>query len=580
MEPSRIPVDLASQAGLYRSILAGKKVMLVLDNARDEDQVRPLFPGSGGSLVIVTSRRQLTGLAAADGASLLTLDVLTGDEARELLARRVGRERISAEPDAAGELTRLCARLPLALSIAAARAAARPNLPLASLAAGLRDECRRLDLLDGGETASSVRSAFSWSYRTLTLAAARMFRLLGLHPGPDITVPAAASLAAVTAGQAGAGLAELERAHLITEQAPGRFTFHDLLRAYAAGQARAEDSETERRAAIHRTLDHYLHTASAGAMLLNPARDQVALTSPAEGVLPEDLAGIEQALTWFEAERDVLLAAIIKASRSGFAAHAWGIPAALTDFLERCGRWEDWTRTQRTALSAARQLGDLPAQALAHRNLGRALGRLGRYDSALAHLGHALRLHGQLGDAQSQARAYLSIDWILAEQRRYQEALGAARQALRLFQVSDDRAGQARALNNAGSDHASLGQYQQALECCQQALALHQGLGDRHGAAANWDSLGYVHHQLGHYQEAAACYRRALALCRDLDDHYSQAEVLSHLADTLHAIGTDGAAREAWQQALAILDGLHHPEARQIRARLDRTECRGPSGDR
>jgi DNA-binding SARP family transcriptional activator len=270
--PDTIPGSEDARAALYRSLLNGKRLLVLLDNARDASHVRPLLPGSPGCLVIITSRCQLTGLIATEGAHPLVLNVLAEDEARDLLARRLGADRLDREPSAGYELATLCARLPLALAIVAARAAGRPGLALAELAAELRDRHRRLDALEAGDPATDVRAVFSWSYEELSAPCARLFRLLGLHPGPDITPAAAASLAAIPASQARRLLGELARAHLLTEHVPGRFTFHDLLRAYAAEQARTRHSDTERRAATHRLLDHYLHTAGAASRPASPAR--------------------------------------------------------------------------------------------------------------------------------------------------------------------------------------------------------------------------------------------------------------------------------------------------------------------
>ena len=257
--PARIPEDLAAQSGLFRSLLAGKRILVLLDNARSAEQVRPLLPGSPGCLAIVTSRDKLAGLVATEGARPLALDLLTAADARDLLARRLGADRVAAEPAAIACIIAACARLPLALTIAAARAATSPTFPLAAIAAELREAASALDPFDAGESATDVRTVFSWSYRALSAPAARMFRLLGLHPGPDVAVTAAASLAAVPPGQARALLAELTRAHLLAEHAPGRYAFHDLLRAYASELASAQECPADRASAVHRLLDHYLH---------------------------------------------------------------------------------------------------------------------------------------------------------------------------------------------------------------------------------------------------------------------------------------------------------------------------------
>jgi hypothetical protein len=319
----RIPPEPAEQAGLYRSLLVGRRMLIVLDNARDAAQVRPLLPGATESVVVVTSRSQLVGLAATEGARLVNLDMLTGDEATELLARRLGLDRVSTEPEAAGELAGLCGRLPLALAITAARAAARPGFRLTALVAGLRDEHGRLDALNAGEETASIRAVFSWSYRSLATPAAELFRLLGLHSGPDISVPAAASLAGLDLTQARGLLDQLAAACLITEHAPDRYAFHDLLRTYAAEQAHALDPGAGPRGAICRVLDHYVHTAAAADQLLNPQRDLINPKPPEPGTTPEGFADYGQAMAWFEAEHAVLLAAVALAARQGFDTHAW-----------------------------------------------------------------------------------------------------------------------------------------------------------------------------------------------------------------------------------------------------------------
>jgi hypothetical protein len=254
-----LPAGLDALAGLYRSMLAGTRTLVVLDNARDVDQVRPLLPASPGCLVLVTSRNQLAGLVANEGACLVPLDVLPEPEARELLAGRLGESRIMAEHGAVTELAKLCAGLPLALGIAATRAAARPDFALSALAAELRDERGRLDALDTGDAASSLREVFSWSHQQLSHSAGRVFRLMSVHPGPDMSVQAAASIAGVAVPDAQRALSELSNASLLAEHAPGRYRCHDLLRAYAAEQASECDGDIEVGAAVHRMLDHFRH---------------------------------------------------------------------------------------------------------------------------------------------------------------------------------------------------------------------------------------------------------------------------------------------------------------------------------
>jgi DNA-binding SARP family transcriptional activator/tetratricopeptide (TPR) repeat protein len=564
---SQIPPGLAGQAALYRSLLAGKRVLVVLDNAGDAAQVRPLLPGAPGSLVLVTSRHQLTSLAAAEVARLITLDVLTGTEARELLAGRLGAGRIDAEPGAAADLVSLCAGLPLALAIAAGRAAASPAVPLAALAAELRQAQQRLDALSTDGTIN-VRAAFSWSYRELSDDAARIFRLLGAHPGPDITVAAAASMAGIPPGQAGPVLARLATMGLLTMHAPGRYALHDLLRIYAAEQARAQDSDADRGAATRRVLDHYLHTARAGALLIRPSREPVTSPPPQPGVTPEQLEGTAQAMDWFAAERQVLLCVTRLAADAHFDIHAWQLPWAMAESLDRQGHWRDYAATQRTALAAASRLGDTAGQAIASRLLATACARLTDYDEARTHLTLSLELSEQAGDQAGQGRAHQLFSWVAEHPGRYDEAIRHTEQALSLFEAIADQAGQADTLNNLGWYHAQHGSYHKARLFCGRALALHRKLGHRQGEAAAWDSLGYIGHQLGRPRSAVLCYEHALTLFRTLGDRYYQAETLTHLGDAHQAAGDQQQQRDAWEEAASLLSDLNHPDEARVRQKL------------
>jgi tetratricopeptide (TPR) repeat protein/transcriptional regulator with XRE-family HTH domain len=565
--PGRIPPGPEEQAGLYRSLLAERRMLIVADNARDEQQVRPLLPASPGSLVLVTSRSQLSGLAAADGAQLISLDVLTHGEAVHLLAARLGDARAIAEPGAIDQIAGLCACLPLALAVAAARAVARPGFPLVALADELADSADRLDALDAGDPGSSVRAVFSWSYQQLSPEAARLFRLLGIHPGPDITVPAAAGLAAIAEAGAHRLLRELARAHLIAEHVPGRFSFHDLLRAYAAEQARHTDSDADRRDATGRVLDHYLHTAACAARLLNPAMESVVLAPPRSGAAPGQSADRRQAQAWFEAEHQVLLAVLTLAAESGFDTHAWQLPWAMTGFLQR-GHWQDWADSQRTAFAAATRLGHTAAQALSGRLLALACTGLGDHDQARGHFASSLTLYQRLGDRLGQAKIEQSLGLLAEHQGHYADALRHAEQALCLYQATGDKTTETEALNAVGWCHGLLGDYQQARAFCRQALTLCAEAGNDWLEGYIWDSVAYAEHHLGHLAEAAACYQRALSIAREGGDHRLEALVLAHLGDTHHAAGDLAQAGKAWQQALPILDDLQHPDAEQVRAKL------------
>jgi DNA-binding SARP family transcriptional activator/tetratricopeptide (TPR) repeat protein len=570
----RISPDPDAQVALYRSLVNNKRVLVVLDNARSADQVQPLLPGTPTAAVVVTSRNQLTGVLAA-GAQPLTVDVLAGHEARELLSRRLGPDRVAAEPGTVEEIIAGCARLPLALAVVAARTA-QTGFPLSAIAAELTDAGDGPGALDAGELATRPRTVFSWSYAALTPPAARLFRLLGLHPGPDIPVSAAASLAALPRSGAHRLLAELAGASLITEHTPNRYGCHDLLAAYAADLAREVDSDEQRRAATARMLDHYTHTAHAADRILAPARDPMwlPLTEPAGGSAPVPLADSDAALDWLTAERQVMLALPRLAAAAGFDTHAWQLAWSVDVFLWRRGEWRVLADIWRTAVDAAGRLDSPVAASCAHRLLARTLSLLGRYEEARGHLDHALRLHTGSGDLAGQANTHHALALWYERQDRPRDALEHAKQALASYRAGGNPRGEADALNYIGWSYALLGDHAEALVHCQPALALYQEVGDRDGEAAAWDSLGYAHQHLRHDADAIVCYRQALALRRDLGDRYWKATTLTHLGDIHHAMGDAGAARAAWADALDILTDLDHPQADAVRAKLEAATTR------
>jgi DNA-binding SARP family transcriptional activator len=572
IQAGRIPVGLATQAALFRSLLAGKRVLVVLDNARDAEQVRPLLPGSPGCLAIVTSRDRLGGLVAAEGAHPLTLEVFTVAEAHDLLAGRLGADRVASEPSAVADIITGCARLPLALAIAAARADAYPGFPLALLAAELREASMALNALRAGDAATDVRAVFSWSYRTLSPGAARLFRLLGLHPGPDISAPAAASLAGIASGQVVDSLAELIRANLLTEHATGRYAFHDLLRAFAAEQARDQESDGARGEATGRMLDHYLRTAQLAATLINPVNEPTTTVPPRPDVTREELANYQQALTWFTTERPVLLAVVRQAT--DFGSYAWQLAAALICFLDLRGHWQDQKSAQTTALAAARRQGARLGQATALRGLGLAYAGLREFNAARTHYLLALDLFSDAGNLIGQGKTHLSLAWVAGTQGRHEEALDHSRQSLKYYQAAGVPAGQAKALNNIGWHLAEQHDYAQALAHCQQALVILSVLDDRNSQAHTSDSLGYIYHHLGHHQQAIECYQHALPLFSATGDFHGEAMCLGYLGDVYDAVGDADGARRAWMRALDILRQVKHPDIDQIHARLRAQEAK------
>jgi tetratricopeptide (TPR) repeat protein/transcriptional regulator with XRE-family HTH domain len=566
----RIPAGLDAQTGLYRSLLAARRVLIVLDNAADADQVRPLLPGGPDCLVLVTSRNRLSGLVALDGAVPVQLDVLTRAEAHALLARILGAARVSAEPEAVDRLIDACGFLPLALALTAARAATRPNLRLAALAGELADATRRLDLLHTtDDPLASVRAALACSYSHLDADTARTFRLLSVHPGPDISPAAAASLTGLAARQISRQLAELADVNLVAQDAVGRYSLHDLVRLYAAEQSNLVDSDTERLEVTRRLLDHYLHTGHGASLLLRPTRDVIDVDRPSSGTVPEDITEYGQALSWFDAERQVLMAVIGSGVAAGLDRRVWSIAWTLRDYLFYRGYWHEQIAVSNTALAAAHRLGDPALEGRSHYYLASdAAAHLGHYDDAQAHHHRALELFELLGDRTWQAHAHLGLAVAFEAEGRYAPALSHCRQALEVYIATDDLFRQATALNMIGWTLTQLGDYEQALTSCQQALSLSHKLGDRYNEAETLDSLGYVHHRLGNHAEAVSSYHQALDLCRELGHRYKVTETLTNLGDAHLAAHDVEAACDAWNQALVILDDLQHRNAELVRAKL------------
>ncbi|NBE98585.1 MULTISPECIES: AfsR/SARP family transcriptional regulator [unclassified Nonomuraea] len=565
--PQSVPSGLDAQTALYRSVLAGRRMLIVLDNARDAGQVRPLLPGSPGCVVVVTSRDRLPALVAKEGALALPLGLPTSGEARQLLARQLGDERVAAEQDTVDELIAGCGRLPLALAIIAARVAVRPGVPLAAIAEELREAPGVLDALDAGDAATRVRAVFSWSYRILDDDVARMFRMLATHRGPRIGVAAAASLAGVPVRAARTLLERLAGAHLVTEDAPGTYAFHDLMRAYAGELGDLHDPPEERTAARSRLHDHYVHTAEQAAELLDPHQD-IAPDGPPPGVHTERHRDLSEALAWFGAEHAALLAAVEDAARSGLDARAWRLAMALYDYLDLHSHLRDQVTVQTIGLEAARRLGDRAGQAHSHRRLGWALRRLDRHDDAHAHLRSALDLYEALDDLRNRAHVHGNLSGVLERQGRYAEAIVHAERALQLYTEAGLRAWQARALNAIGWLHGLLGDYAKSLKYCGEALWMHEESSDRRGQAATWDSLGFAHHRLGSHQQAVACFTRALELLGHVGDRYGKAETLLLLGDAYKAIGEPGESVRAWQEACDILVELNHPDVERALTRL------------
>jgi DNA-binding SARP family transcriptional activator/tetratricopeptide (TPR) repeat protein len=567
MPPQRVPADLDGQAAMYRSLLDGQRVLVVLDNARDDAQVRPLLPGAPGCMVIATSRNCLNGLVTSGGAQLLTLDVFTPGDAREALAVRLGAERVAAEPDATAEIVALSGRLPLALALVAARAAARPRFPLAVIADELRQAQGSLDAFsDTG--LPDVRTAFFWSYRMLSPAAARLFRLLSLHPGPDISLLAAASLADVRPLETRALLSELTWARLLNEHRPRRFSFHDLLRSYAAELCAETETTAARDAAVSRTLSHYLHSAHNSHALFQPHQQTPAPDTAEPGVQFEQPGDYASALEWFAAERRVLEATVRYAGQRGFTAHAWQLAYKLTLFYQRTGFWHDWAATAGSALDATEAHGDRAGQAHMRRMRAGALLYLGDSAAALAELERTRELYTQLGYTTEHAYLHSNFGATLSRLGRYDDAMAHHERALELYRAAGLRIGEALAKEGIGSCANRLGEHDRAIGSITDALRIHQELDDSGGEANSLASLGQSYCLLGDYARAADCTERALRLYRGMGSRADEAEVLIALGDIRLAAGDRAAAGACFGDALVILDELRLPQADSLRGRL------------
>ena len=546
-------------------MLHGKRMLILLDNARDAEQVRPLLPNGPGSMVIVTSRNRLFGLVTSAGAHFLPLDVLRPAESRAFLAARLGAERLAKEPIAVGELVARSGGLPLALAIVAARAAVRPGFPLAAIAEELRTD-DGLDAFADVDPATDTRSVFSWSLRAVTPAAGRLFLLLGLHPGPDFTPPVAAALTGMPVRNARLVLNELSYAHLVAEYVPGRFTQHDLLRAYAAELAADEDAALVRAATL-RMLDHYLHSANEAIRTISPHRPRPALPPPHEGANVQEFANGQAADAWLSAERSVLIALIETAAQRGFDTQAWQLANVLDRLLDRQGRWQDQLVIQHTALKAAQRSGERDGIASALRAIGFTNGRLGDHRRGREDLERALALFTELEDGYGIAESHRLLAFMANANSDHDVALAHYESAMDIYRRVEDETFQAAVYNEVGWTHILRGDYQLALTRCQEALILHTKLGDESGAAADWDSLGYANHHLGQYHEAIACYDTAVRLYLHTGDRALEADTLLHLGDSELALGRPEAARETVARAVAILDDLGHPDAAKVRAR-------------
>lgn len=629
-----LPADLDARAARFRSVLAQRQILVVLDNARNADQVRPLLPGSRSSMVVVTSRNQLPGLSIRDGAHRITLGQLSVAEGTALLTELVGAQRIAAEPDAAFDIVSRCAGLPLAVRIIGDRAAREPSRSLADIASNLTDDNGRLDKLDADPTDSqcNIRAVCSWSYEALDAETARVFRLLALHPGPDIDRAAAAALAYAD----GASLDTLTRMHLLERRQPGRWEFHDLLREYAVEKAAECEAGPSRRTALSRLLDHYQDCAAEAAHRCAP------------GQFPPSDAGqftdAGQAMAWLDAERVNLVTCAAWAADHGRPEYASRMSDLLWRYLDlgayyhdgqtlhscaahtaagsgqaralrylgtACDRLGEHDRARdcyQQSLVIATDIGDLAGQRKAHNNLGISHWRVGEYPQASHHLQRALDLACECGDRLGQAQSLgnlglvhyrlgdlaqalthqkralaiarsigdnlvetnslVEIGEIYRQLGRYTESLAHHKRALDNSRAAGNRDGERNALNNIGSLYRALGRHREALDHHERALAMARDVGARHAQAETLNSLGETRRRMGEASRAVQLHHLAHVIADDVGDPNEQARAQAGAGDALADLGHREAARTYWQRALRLYTGLGAAEAAELGQRL------------
>ncbi|MER7212291.1 tetratricopeptide repeat protein [Streptosporangium sp. NPDC000239] len=591
-----VPQDLDAAAALYRSLLAGRRMLIVLDNAAMVSQVRPLLPGSAGCLVVVTSRSRLSILAVRDGAHRLTLGTLPEPEAVALLRAVTAGYRPEDDESKLTELARLCARLPLALRIAAERAVSYPHMRLDDLIADLRDESALWDALSTGddEEAGAVRTVFAWSYRALPDQVARLFRLLGLHPGPEFGLHAAAALGGLTPSRTRQLLDSLVGAHLLEQTTPGRYQFHDLLRAYAADQAQRDGSYDDRQAALRRVLEWYLHTADAAQNWIGPAENRIRLTPPMEGVRPLTFADYDTAVDWSEREHANLLQVARTAISAGYDELTWQLAVVLANSQPPSAPVADWLEVGRLGLAATERLGDLPARARLLTEFGIGYVRINRLDDSLESHRQALAIWTEVDDRLGQAHSLNLIGLVNLRRRRLDEAAQHFERAVAAFREQGSAHWEATTLANLASTHYHAGRLTEAEQAVRRALEMHRFLESKRGegnalrlfsdvlrergeveqalATANeaveialvlrnnrlegfWlIALGNAQRAAGQFVDALASFQRSATLHRRLGDRSREALAWYGTGETFHALDRHGEAADFHRQAASI----HH----------------------
>ncbi|MGC2997624.1 ATP-binding protein [Streptomyces sp. G35A] len=570
VEADRIPIDEQECAALFRSMVYGKKILIFIDNVSSVKQIRQVIPASRSSLVLITSRNRLSGLVAREGAARVTLDVLSLEESVRLLREVIGPLRVDAEPEAARRVAELCGCLPLALRVVGERAAGRSLLSLGELVDELVREQDFLDALaDREDELSDVRAVFSWSYRALPEESRRAFRLLGLHEGKVLCSDSAAALLAVTPAIARRRLGELADVHLLQETARDRYRMHDLLRSYAVELLSAEEPREERTRAVRRVLTWYLLSADAGRKAILPRSRSLLLVPAGDQVRPvERFDEAADAVRWFDAERENLLAALRQAVAWGQYDIAWMLPAVASGFFELGAHWSDWKHVHELGLDAARLVGNQMGEAFNLLCLGDVHWRSGEYDVAVDDYRRAAELSRDIDDLWTLGFSLRGLGLVALEQggpgaEEHFEA------ALSVFREHGDRRGEGMSLLSLAECARGRDEHAEAAALCRQALGIFRAIGDRWseawGALPLADSLG----ELGELPDAEGYLGRALAVFREFTDRRSEASTLRRLGDVSSARGEPDAARRFWTRAAALYEELGDESADVLRRRAE-----------
>ena len=579
VDGARVPADAEERAAMYRTRLAEQQMLVVLDDARDAAQVRPLLPGTGSCAVIVTSRHRLSDLA---GSRLIDLDVLDNAEAAELFTRIVGADRADAEPGPVRDVLAICAGLPLAIRIGGARLNARRAWSVATLADRLADQRRRMDELTAGDLA--VRACFQVSFDALPRRESRgevdpahVFRMLGVWRGSTIGLRAAVALVGQPEDPVADALEVLVDAHLLESPAPDRYRLHDLLRAYAAERAQAQEQPQAIEDAVRRVLVWYLRSADAAASVVSPYRERVPLGPSEPGTEPHAFATAERALDWCEQERANLVAATRQAADQGLHEVAWKLPVAVMVCFDRLGYRAECATTHRTALESAREIGDRRGEAWVLNNLGMVLADQ-RADDALCYFEQALAIHSETGNERGQAQAANNLARAHQLLGRHEEAIAALESALDLQRKIGRRHGEAVALCNLGEAYREFGRFDEAIASSQKALVIVREIGAARDEGYAMHNLGRAHLDLGHTAEATDLLEQAVAIHHAAGDRSGEAQDLRYAGIAYAQAGFLAEARERWVRSYSLFRSLGDDvQALQVQSDLAEPGT-GPSG--